>query len=181
MQGDLTLGCRQEGGAMSMRGRRIAGWGPAAVLVAVLAVLAGCSGNSGGGSASEEGEPLKATGGWVGSRMFFSVGSGMKVSITGGGGGRSNCTRDETVTSFTTAGDNEGHDFGFYAKSDGICALERSHSYFKVVVNDPTDKTVGSVDVFFGQNKVDSYFVRCDSVDRVKCTAGGGVAISLSK
>ncbi len=165
-----------------MQTRGVGGWGPAAVLVGVLAALAGCGGNSDDGRTSETSsqQPLKATGGWVGSRMFFSVGSGMKVTVTGGGGGgRSNCTKDETVTSFTTQADNEGHDFGFYAKSDGICALERSHSYFKVVVKDPADKTVGSVDVFFGQNKLDSYFVRCDSVDRVKCVAGGGVAISL--
>ncbi|HEX3570947.1 MAG TPA: hypothetical protein VHU44_08995, partial [Acidobacteriaceae bacterium] len=106
-------------------------------------------------------------------------GSGVMVSITGGGGGRSNCTKDETVTRFTTQGDGEGHDFGFYAKSDGGCALERSHSFFKVILYDPSQKADGSVDVFFGQNRLDSYFVRCDSVKNLKCVAGGGVAISI--
>src|SRR5947209_8111887 len=52
---------------------------------------------------------------------IFSVGSGKTVSIVGGGADTSNCTTDETNTTFVTKGDNEPHTFGFNAKADGSC------------------------------------------------------------
>src|SRR4029078_7369213 len=106
-------------------------------------------------------------------RMTFKVGSGSKVSISGGGEGTSNCTKDETVTSFTTMSSEEAHDFGFYAKTDGVCdILERSYSYFNVVVKESNDSTVGSAKVYFGQGAIGSvtYNISCSAeTDRITC------------
>lgn len=171
---------------MNMHTRGIAGRGPAAVLVALLAALAGCSANGDGGSASEQKapqQPVKTTGGWRMARMTFKVGSGLQVSITGGGaGGRSNCTRDETVTSFTTRSNDEAHDFGFYAKGEDSCAIEKSFSYFKVVVKESNDNTVGTADVYFGEGPVLSpaYIISCaDEPGQITCARDrDGVTIS---
>lgn len=94
----------------------------------------------------------QATAGTKTATATFSIGAGLNVKLTGGGGGTSFCTRDETAGSFTTKGNDERHDFGFYAKGDGSCALNRSWSYFNLKVTDSTGKRVGDGDMWFGQN-----------------------------
>lgn len=97
---------------------------------------------------------------------FFSVGSGMRVRIVGGGGGTSNCTRDETNADFTTKGNNEAHVFGFDSKGSGSCFFEPSWSDFKVSVSDPVSGSlVGSGTLRFGQRSADdSYFAVCSGL-----------------
>ena len=93
---------------------------------------------------------------------IFSVGSGMTVSIVGGGGGTSNCTNDETNTSFVTKGNDEAHSFGFDSKGSGSCLYERSWSYFKVSVKDPAGKQVASGTMWLGQNETfGDYYANC--------------------
>jgi hypothetical protein len=99
----------------------------------------------------------------------FSVGSGMTVSIVGGGGAvdlssGSNCTNNETNTTFKTRGNNEPHGFGFDSKGSGGCATQASWSYFKVSVKDPGGKEVGHGEsMWLGQGSwVDSYYAACD-------------------
>ncbi|MBV9795576.1 MAG: hypothetical protein JO016_16735 [Actinobacteria bacterium] len=62
------------------------------------------------------------------------VGAGPRVSIQGGGAGTSNCTNDETTTSFTAAGGLIVQVLGFDAKSSGSCAFESSYSQFRISV-----------------------------------------------
>ena len=102
-------------------------------------------------------------------RATFSVGSGKTVSLIGGGGAvdhtaGSNCTNNETNTTFTTRGDDESHEFGFDSRGGGSCSIEPSWSFFKVAVKDASGKEVGHGDtLWFGQtNAVGSYFVACD-------------------
>jgi hypothetical protein len=95
---------------------------------------------------------------------IFSVGSGMTVSIVGGGGGTSNCTSSETNTSFVTKGDNESHSFGFDSKGSGSCFYDRSWSYFKVGVKDGAGRQIGSGTMWFGQNETfGGYYANCRS------------------
>jgi hypothetical protein len=65
--------------------------------------------------------------------VTFSVGAGVDVVIVGSGPA-SNCTRNETELRFTTKGNNERHQFGFIAKTSGICNYEESYSNFDVFV-----------------------------------------------
>src|SRR5205807_738183 len=85
---------------------------------------------------------------------IFSVGAGKSVSITGGGGGTSLCTRDETVASFTTQGNDESHSFGFFAKNDGSCGADLSWSQFRVTIKDSSGRLLGSGSLFLGQRYV---------------------------
>jgi hypothetical protein len=95
---------------------------------------------------------------------IFSVGTGMTVSIVGGGGGTSNCTTSETNTSFVTKGDNESHSFGFDSKGSGSCFYDRSWSYFKVGVKDAAGRQIGSGTMWFGQNETfGGYYANCRS------------------
>ncbi|HTU16051.1 MAG TPA: hypothetical protein VMF31_12725 [Solirubrobacterales bacterium] len=81
-------------------------------------------------------------GGWsYGNIMFDMDRAGAQVKITGGGAGTSNCTRDETVTSFTTNSNPEKHEVAIYAKSDGSCWNERSWSSFKIEVRGADGRT----------------------------------------
>jgi hypothetical protein len=94
----------------------------------------------------------------------FSVGTGVKVSIIGGGSGpdNSNCTNDQTDTSFTTNGDNEPHLFKITAKSSGTCFYEASYSNFKVTLSGPG--ITGSGRMFLGQFFAGTpYFPSCAS------------------
>jgi hypothetical protein len=94
---------------------------------------------------------------------IFSVGSGMNVSIIGGGGGTSLCTKDETNTSFVTKGNNESHDFSMFAKDNGSCYYDLSWSQFKVRVKDPSGTLVVSGTMFLGQQYVfGDYGVSCE-------------------
>jgi hypothetical protein len=94
---------------------------------------------------------------------IFSVGSGMTVSIIGGGGGTSLCTNDETNTTFVTKGDNESHPFSFDAKSSGSCYFDLSWSQFKVRVKNPAGTLVASGTMFLGQQYVfGDYIVSCE-------------------
>ena len=76
----------------------------------------------------------------------FAVGAGMKVSITGGGAGTSNCTKDETYETFTTSKDEETRTIGMTVRNSGSCYFERAWSQFGIKVVDPSkgDKEVGS-------------------------------------
>lgn len=93
---------------------------------------------------------------------MFSVGAGMTVSIVGGGGGTSNCTTDETNTTFVTKGDDEAHSFGFESKGSGGCFYERSWSYFKISIKDSAGKQVASGTTWLGQNETfGDYYANC--------------------
>lgn len=76
--------------------------------------------------------PLR--GGWSYGDITFNVEPGTHVQITGGGDGTSNCTRDETVTSFRTTTRPQKQQIAIYAKGDGSCWNERSWSSFKLIV-----------------------------------------------
>jgi hypothetical protein len=82
---------------------------------------------------------------------IFSVGAGKTVSITGGGGGTSNCTSNETVTSFVTKGNGESHEFSLFAKNDGSCYFDLSFSKYKVQIKDSSGRLTGSGTMFLGQ------------------------------
>ncbi|HEY1593343.1 MAG TPA: hypothetical protein VGF81_16210 [Solirubrobacteraceae bacterium] len=81
---------------------------------------------------------------------IFRVGVGKTVSIVGGGAGTSNCTNDETNTTFATTSNDEKHDFGFFAKSDGACNTQLSWSWFRVNVRNPDGKLIGSGTMYLG-------------------------------
>jgi hypothetical protein len=103
---------------------------------------------------------------------LFSVGTGMTVSIVGGGGGTSNCTSNETNTTFTTKGDNEPHPFGFDTRGSGSCAFEPSWSYFKVSVKAPGGTVIGSGSLYLGDVwPFAEYKAQCGSFDQgLSCT-----------
>jgi hypothetical protein len=105
---------------------------------------------------------------------IFSVGSGMTVSIIGGGGGTSLCTNDETNTTFVTKGDNESHPFSFDAKSSGSCYFDLSWSQFKVRVKNPAGTLVASGTMFLGQQYVFGDYI-------VSCEYGAWVGASCAK
>jgi hypothetical protein len=65
------------------------------------------------------GKPPVLREGRVEAKAVFSVGAGRQVRIRGGGHGTSNCTKDETDETFTTTGNGEVRNFGFYAKGGG--------------------------------------------------------------
>jgi hypothetical protein len=93
---------------------------------------------------------------------IFSVGAGMTVSIVGGGSGTSNCTNDETNTTFVTKGNNEAHPFGFDSRGSGSCFYDRSWSFFKVSVKDPGGKQIASGTMWLGQNETfGGYYANC--------------------
>ena len=97
--------------------------------------------------------------------VTFSMGANVKIDIVGGGAHpSSNCTRDETVTSFTTLGTPERHLFQMTAKSGGSCLREQSYSNFKVKVVGPGSEFEGSGTMFLGQvGAGGSYFTSCYS------------------
>jgi hypothetical protein len=69
---------------------------------------------------------------------FTGFKPGFEVRIIGGGGGTSNCTTNETVTSFKTTG-QDSQQYQFVARSGGGCYIELSWSNFKVELRDPND------------------------------------------
>jgi hypothetical protein len=121
----------------------------------------------------------------------------MTVSLQGGGQAEdlssgSNCTRDETSTSFTTQGDNERHGFQITAKGGGSCSIEPSWSYFKVSVKDSSGKEVGHGEsLWLGQTGAGrSYFVACDQAHQgdqpkpwvgLKCSENGDFEVKISR
>jgi hypothetical protein len=93
---------------------------------------------------------------------IFSVGPGMTVSIVGGGGRTSNCTNDETNTTFVTKGNDEAHSFGFDSRGGGSCLYERSWSYFTIKVKDPAGQQIASGTTWLGQNETfGGYYANC--------------------
>lgn len=83
-----------------------------------------------------------------------SVGAGVKVKIQGGGSGTSNCTSNETSTSFMAAGGTITQTLGFDSRGSGSCAIEPSFSHFRVSVKGrATDGATydSSADVRYGQ------------------------------
>lgn len=119
--------------------------------------------------------------GETGTATFSGFPAGLKIRILGGGGGTSNCTRDESDISFTTSGKDEQHRYSFIAKSTGGCGYELSWSNFKVEVRDPSqgDRVIATGNMWLGQpNPVYGYKADCDSGappkrsyswDRMKC------------
>ncbi len=100
----------------------------------------------------------------VTAHAIFRVGVGKTVSIVGGGGGTSNCTKDETNTTFTTTSNDEKHDFGFFAKSDGACNTSLSWSWFRVNIRNPDGKLIGSGTMYLGVPTLfGDYQTSCDS------------------
>jgi hypothetical protein len=120
-----------------------------------------------------EGPGTGLQGGWKLMRATFSVGVGMEVSVVGGGDGTSICTRDETVTTFTTASNDESRTLSYLAKGDGGCAFQLSWSQFKVRIKNPSGQLIGSGTLFFGQQYVDGDYV-------VRCGYGPWVGVSCS-
>jgi hypothetical protein len=88
---------------------------------------------------------------WRTQEAIFNVGKGMKVTIQGGGGGTSNCSRDETNETFTTTGDGDRHTYGFYSVGSGSCLYEMSWSNFVITVKDPSGAVIGSGTMSYGQ------------------------------
>jgi hypothetical protein len=114
----------------------------------------------------------------------FSVGAGMKVSIIGGGSGTSNCTNDETVTSFTTTGTDDRRSFSFDAKGSGGCYFDLSWSQFKVRVEDASGKLIGGGTMFLGQQYVfGDYAVSCEygAWAGVRCSKGDGLTLKITR
>jgi hypothetical protein len=108
----------------------------------------------------------KPPGTWRGATAIFNVGAGMTVSIVGGGGGTSNCTTDETNTTFvTTKDEGEGHGFGFDSVGGApwdSCFREASWSDFRFTVKDPSGTQVGSGVMTLQQdNPTGGYYVNC--------------------
>jgi hypothetical protein len=93
---------------------------------------------------------------------IFSVGAGMTVSIVGGGDRTSNCTNDETNTTFVTKGNDEPHSYGFDSRGSGSCIYQMSFSYFKVTVKDPAGKQIASGTIWLGQQETfGGYYANC--------------------
>ena len=84
--------------------------------------------------------------------VTLAVGKGVHVHITGGGGGTSNCTRDESGFSLTTQHDRERHLVSFVAKSGGSCDVSESWSNFRVTVTEPGVHGTGTF--FLGQKAI---------------------------
>jgi hypothetical protein len=100
---------------------------------------------------------------WRTQEAIFNVGRGMKVTIQGGGGGTSNCSRDETNDTFTTTGDGDRHTYGFYSVGSGSCFYEMSWSNFVITVKDPSGAQIGSGTMSYGQGTTyGDYKARCN-------------------
>lgn len=99
---------------------------------------------------------------WRTEQAVFNVGKGMSVTIQGGGGRTSNCTRDETNETFTTTGDGELRQYGFYSVGSGTCFYEMSWSNFNVTVKDAAGNEIGSGTFSYGQGSTyGDYKARC--------------------
>jgi hypothetical protein len=120
------------------------------------------------GPASAASPPLrgKPPGDWRGATAIFNVGTGMTVSILGGGGGTSNCTTAETNTTFTTTKDEgETHGFGFDSVGGApweSCFREASWSDFRFTLKDPSGAQVGTGVMTLQQSDpTGGYYVDC--------------------
>jgi hypothetical protein len=113
---------------------------------------------------------------------FLSVGSGMTVSIVGGGGGTSNCTTNETNDTFTTAGANERHDFSFLTRASGSCAFEPSWSQFKLTVKDSGGTVVGrAVLSISGPWPSSDYSASCTDTTGLTCKKTGKFSLTVTR
>lgn len=133
--------------------------------------------------------PLK--GGWSFGDITFDVEPGVHVQIIGGGAGTSNCTRDETVTSFHTTSRPFKQQIAIYAKGDGSCWNERSWSSFKLIVTREDGKR-GTGRVTQGEFEGDppflGYGLDCRSdwysvhkeMDGLKCERTGRYDVKIS-
>ncbi len=102
-------------------------------------------------------------GGWKWFDATFKVPVGLTVTITGGGEGTSNCTREETVTTFTITSSQQSQRLVYYAKGDGGCALSLSYSQFRVQMRNAAGQLVATGRLFYGQQYVDGdYVVSCN-------------------
>jgi hypothetical protein len=79
----------------------------------------------------------------INAQLVLDVQQGASVTIRGGGGGTSNCTKDETDKTVTVKTVPQTEDFGMTTKSSGSCFYERSWSDFSVTVRDK-DQVVAS-------------------------------------
>lgn len=134
------------------------------------------------------GPSVRTQGGWKLMKLILSVGAGMSVEIVGGGDGTSICTREETVTTVVTRGNDEAVQLAYLAKGDGGCAFQLSYSQFKVTIKNPAGQLVGSGRLFYGQRYVNGdYVADCNGHPwvGVACTQrlslDGMPAIKLSK
>jgi hypothetical protein len=98
---------------------------------------------------------------WVVGRLIFRIRAGTLVSIVGGGQGSSNCTSEETNTSFVTKGGDDRHDIAFIAKDGGSCGVEASYSLFDITFpNSPYSLSPGTL--WLGQPQAgDPFYLRC--------------------
>jgi hypothetical protein len=98
---------------------------------------------------------------WRAATAIFDVGAGMTASIKFGD---TNCTRDETNTTFVTKGDDERHEFGFDSRGSGSCFWEVSWADFRFTVKDAAGKQVGTGVLSIQQNNAaSSYYLGCTS------------------
>jgi uncharacterized protein YjbI with pentapeptide repeats len=80
----------------------------------------------------------------------FEFGAGVHVAIRGGGSGTSNCTTDETDTSFDMTSKVATQRVGFNVKSDGSCGVQSSWSQFRLTVTRGS-RTIGTGIVAYGE------------------------------
>jgi hypothetical protein len=94
--------------------------------------------------------------------LVLRVRLGAKVTIKGGGGGTSNCTKDETDKTVTASQDPFTETISFIAKNSGSCAFERSWSDFDVQVADSSGVVIAATTVrLAGQSVINPYQAYC--------------------
>jgi hypothetical protein len=101
------------------------------------------------------------------SLRFYVNGPGPVIKIEGGGGGTSNCTKDETSETVAAGADPTEVGISFIAKNNDGCKFDESYSYFTITISgrDKADKPVsGTARILLGQSTPGgSYTASCVS------------------
>jgi hypothetical protein len=99
---------------------------------------------------------LPAAAAWKSAQVTVGLGSGVPVSLTPIQ--PSNCTRDETSSSFTTSGTADKQTLWFVSKADGSCSVERSYNTWRVTLPGG-----GAGSIWHGQRDLYGYYtIECD-------------------
>jgi hypothetical protein len=99
---------------------------------------------------------LPAAAAWKSAQVTVGVGSGVPVSLTPMQ--PSNCSRDETASSFTTSGAADKQTLWFVSKADGSCAFERSYNTWQVTLPGG-----GAGSIWHGQRDLYGFYtIECD-------------------
>jgi hypothetical protein len=100
--------------------------------------------------------PFPAAADWKSAQVTIGLGSGVPVSLTPMQ--PSNCTRDETSSSFTTSGAADRQTLWFVSKADGSCSVERSYNTWRVTLPGG-----GAGLIWHGQRSLYGYYtIECD-------------------